>query len=142
MALSFLTSSGDFSMIISTVSRRVRGRVKELAARCIDVTPGVGETEFSLPYDLWHSFEVRTRFTDDWDDLFELAMWQLSIKYPINWLKMLQSSHIVLIDKEPYALGGKDTARAKTALALYKVLKQKGFKVQLGYEYADERKRA
>jgi hypothetical protein len=131
-------------MIISTVGRRVRSRVKDLGARCIDVSPGTGEPEFTFSHELWEAYRLRSRFDSvfTWEDLLELAMWELSIRFPINWLKLMHSQHIVLIDKEPFALEGKETARAQTAIALYKVLKRKGYKVEIGHEYADERKRA
>lgn len=128
-------------MIISTVGRRHRSRVKELAARVIDVTPGAGDPEFSFSFDLWEAYRLRGRY-EDWDTLFELAMWENAIRYPTNWLLMQNSPNVVLIDKEPFACGGSDTARAQTAIAMYKVLKVMGRKVQLGFEYSDERKRA
>ena len=124
-------------MIISTVGRRHRSRVKELAARVIDVTPGSGDAEFSFTFDLWEAYRLRSRY-QDWDTLFELAMWQNAIRHPANWLLMQNSPNIVLMDREPHACGGKETARAQTAIAMYKVLRAMGRKVQLGFEYSSE----
>jgi hypothetical protein len=128
-------------MIISTVSRRNRSRVKDLGARVIDVTPGAGDSEFCFSFELWEQYRAQCgsyQAQKEWDVMFELAMWEKSLKYPNNWLLMLNSPNVVLMCSNPRANDGRETPRAQTALAMYRVLKIMGYrKTTLGYEYSD-----